>query len=86
MTIQEKMAIERLRLRKMNPEIKVFSHGWLKLVAAARVNVYRRAGIYAPVDEKVFQSHCIGSEAAIIIDGIVPNVPIDDDQRQLTLF
>jgi len=86
MTTKEKIEVERLRLRKMNPAIQVMGHGWLKLSAVARVNVFRRLGIYNPVAEEVLQSHCIGSEAAIVIDGMVPNIPLDADQRQLTLF
>lgn len=69
MTFSEQIGAERRRLRALNPNIQPCGRGWLKLSATARVNVCRRAGVYNQVAEEVLQSHCVGSEAEIIIIG-----------------
>lgn len=85
MTYKDRICLERRRLRELNPNIHPFGDGWLKLSATARVNVCRRDGVYNEVAEKVLQSHCVGSEAAIEIAGTEP-APWSQQQKQLTLF
>ena len=66
------MAIELLkeieRLRPLNPDIRRYERGWLKLVATARVLACRRLGYDESLALDILRAHEIGDEAKIVIN------------------
>jgi len=66
------MAIELLkeieRLRLLNPDIRRYERGWLKLVATARVLACRRLGYDDSLAMDILRAHEVGDEAKIVIN------------------
>lgn len=66
------MAIELIReierLRPLNPDIRRYERGWLKLVATARVLACRRLGYDESLALDILHVHEIGDEAKIVIN------------------
>jgi hypothetical protein len=66
------MAIELLkeieRLRPLNPDIRRYERGWLKLVATARVLACRRLGYDDSLAMDILRAHEVGMDANIVIN------------------
>ncbi len=56
------------RLRPLNPNIRMFERGWLKLVATARVLACQRHGYDDRVALDILHTHEVGMDANIVIN------------------
>ena len=56
------------RLRPLNPDIRRYERGWLKLVATARVLACRRLGYDDSLAMDILRAHEVGMDANIVIN------------------
>ena len=56
------------RLRPLNPHVRMYEKGWLKLVATARVNVCRKLGVDDTQAMDILRTHQTGYNADIVIN------------------
>jgi len=66
MTPELKKEIE--RLRALNPHVRMFEKGWIKLVHTARLNVCRQLGLDDSVAVEILRSHENMYDADIVIN------------------